>query len=71
MSKLAKTSATPSASHGTHEAVSGFAYRGEQFQQLIEDVLAEAKQLGAPMSQAQIDARAALFGVPTLLLEAK
>ncbi|WP_310386168.1 metalloprotease PmbA [Roseateles sp.] len=54
MSKHSKTSTHPTASYGTHESVSGFAYRGEQFQQLIEDVLAEAKQLGASDAGAEV-----------------
>ncbi|MCV2361039.1 metalloprotease PmbA [Paucibacter sp. TC2R-5] len=54
MSKLAKSSSPPTASHGTHESVSGFAYQAEQFQQLIEDVLAEAKHLGASDAGAEV-----------------
>lgn len=48
-SQSADKSVAPSASSG-----SGFAYRSEQFQQLIEDVLAEAKKLGASDAGAEV-----------------
>ncbi|MBT9493989.1 MAG: metalloprotease PmbA [Paucibacter sp.] len=54
MSKLAKPYSPPTASHGTHQSVAGFSYREEQFQQLIEDVLAEARQLGASDAGAEV-----------------
>ena len=57
MSKLLKSSSSQSADKSAAAAASsgsGFAYRSEQFQQLIEDVLAEAKKLGASDAGAEV-----------------
>lgn len=51
MSKLASSS---SANTSTSRPDSGFAYSKEQFQQLIEDVLAEAKRAGATDAGAEV-----------------
>ncbi len=57
MSKLAQPSPSSSTSSATVSGMSGgsgFAYRVDQFQQLIEDVLLEAKKLGASDAGAEV-----------------
>ena len=54
--KLTKSSvvAKAPAAPATEQSNSGFSYRVDQFQQLIEDVLAEAKRLGASDAGAEV-----------------
>jgi len=52
MSKLAKSSSSSTTPASRPD--SGFAYSKEQFQQLIEDVLAEAKRVGATDAGAEV-----------------